>query len=177
MTASNAETLAVELDEFDNHNETDRIAYRAAEELRRLSAENVAAVSSFLSADEERIRLRAERDALVADAERYRWLRNDQPEQEQQSERQRFEAWFSRDDEFDLNPAWGNRTREGKYTFPDVQEAWEAWQAAHASILARLEAVPMKDLDLIWGEVGTANFVGWNACRAAMLAAAKGDTK
>lgn len=122
-------------------------------------------------------RLLAERDALVADAERYRWLRNDQPEQEQQSERQRFEAWFSRDDEFDLNPAWGNRTREGKYTFPDVQEAWEAWQAAHASILARLEAVPMKDLDLIWGEVGTANFVGWNACRAAMLAAAKGDTK
>lgn len=46
-----------------------------------------------------------------------------------------------------------------------------------ADILARLEAVPMKDLDLVRGEVGTANFVGWNACRAAMLAAAKGDTK
>lgn len=52
---------------------------RAAAELRRLSAENVAAVSSFLSADEERIRLRAERDALVADAERYRWLRERYP--------------------------------------------------------------------------------------------------
>jgi len=48
---------------------------RAAAELRRLSAENTAAVSSFLAADDERRELRAERDALRADAERYRWLR------------------------------------------------------------------------------------------------------
>lgn len=37
---------------------------RAAAELRRLSAENTAAVSSFLAADDERRELRAERDAL-----------------------------------------------------------------------------------------------------------------
>jgi hypothetical protein len=49
---------------------------RAAAELRRLSAENTAAVSSFLAADDERRELRAERDALLANAERYRWLRN-----------------------------------------------------------------------------------------------------
>ena len=48
---------------------------RAAAELRRLSAENTAAVSSFLAADDERRELRTERDALRADAERYRWLR------------------------------------------------------------------------------------------------------
>ena len=39
---------------------------RAAAELRRLSAENTAAVSSFLAADDERRELRAERDALLA---------------------------------------------------------------------------------------------------------------
>ena len=38
---------------------------RAAAELRRLSAENTAAVSSFLAADDERRELRAERDALL----------------------------------------------------------------------------------------------------------------
>jgi len=47
---------------------------RAAAELRRLSAENTAAVSSFLAADDERRELRAERDALLADAERWRSL-------------------------------------------------------------------------------------------------------
>ena len=39
---------------------------RAAAELRRLSAENTAAVSSFLAADDERRELRTERDALRA---------------------------------------------------------------------------------------------------------------
>jgi hypothetical protein len=58
-----------------------------------------------------------------------------------------------------------------------AHDAEQAQQSELASILARLEAVPMKDLDLVRGEVGTASFVGWNACRAAMLAAAKGDTK
>lgn len=47
---------------------------RAAAELRRLSAENTAAVSSFLAADDERRELRAERDALRADTERWRSL-------------------------------------------------------------------------------------------------------
>ena len=47
---------------------------RAAAELRRLSAENTAAVSSFLAADDERRELRAERDALRAGTERWRSL-------------------------------------------------------------------------------------------------------
>ncbi len=37
----------------------------AAAELRRLHSENIAAVSSFLSADDERIKLRAQRDELL----------------------------------------------------------------------------------------------------------------
>ena len=36
-----------------------------AAELRRLHSENIAAVSSFLSADDERIKLRAQRDELL----------------------------------------------------------------------------------------------------------------
>ena len=46
---------------------------RAAAELRCLSAENTAAVSAFLAADDERRELRTERDALRADAERWRF--------------------------------------------------------------------------------------------------------
>ena len=62
-----------------------------------------------------------------------------------------------------------------------LQSLWLHGDAAAAianpaieDLRARLEAVPMKDLDLVRGEVGTANLIGWNACRAAMLAAAKG---
>ena len=47
---------------------------RAAAELRCLSAENTAAVSSFLAADDERRERRAERDALRAGTERWRSL-------------------------------------------------------------------------------------------------------
>ena len=41
------------------------LAQVAAAELRRLHAENIAAVSSFLSVDNERIKLRAQRDELL----------------------------------------------------------------------------------------------------------------
>lgn len=57
MTKSDAEKLAEVLDDFDNHNETDQIAYRAAAELRRLAA---------LEAELERERMRLTACGVVA---------------------------------------------------------------------------------------------------------------
>ena len=74
MTPTNTEALAARLESGWCPIESPTDMERAAAELRRLSAENVAAVSSFLSADEDRISLRAERDALRADSERWRRL-------------------------------------------------------------------------------------------------------
>ena len=78
MTPTNTEALAI-ADALEKRLNCSSLVLtadveRAAAELRRLSAENVAAVSSFLSADEDRISLRAERDALRADSERWRRL-------------------------------------------------------------------------------------------------------